>query len=146
MPATVKQKLTRLAGRTNTRFAMSSPYVVAFIWGLRSLSGCVAAPLWHIDAVRSWRPSIVPDSPEGGRCPFHPAPIQHLFYRSYRSFQIASWLIATQPSMLTTLIDIARQAHHARLTVSGFAVTISSARLCSIVPCTVAVHRHRPLR
>ena len=33
----------------NTRFAKSSPYVVASIWGLRSVSGPVATPLWHID-------------------------------------------------------------------------------------------------
>ena len=59
-------------------------------------------------------------------------------------FRISSPLIATQPSRLTTLIDTARQAHHARLTASGFAVTISSARLGSIVPRTVAHHRLNP--
>jgi hypothetical protein len=30
------------------------------ICGLRSSSGCVAAQLWHIDAVRFWRPSLLP--------------------------------------------------------------------------------------
>lgn len=39
--------------------------------GLRSSSGCVATPLWHIDAVRFWGPSMRLTSPEGGRCPFH---------------------------------------------------------------------------
>ena len=41
---------------------------------LRSSSGCVATPLWHIDAVRSWRAPLsllIPSSPEGGRCPCH---------------------------------------------------------------------------
>jgi hypothetical protein len=87
------------------------------------------------------------EQPDGrflDQCPHTLDPIQHLFHRSYLSFQISSPLIATQPSRLTTLIDIARQAHHARLTVSGFAVTISSARLGSVVPRTVAHHRLNP--
>jgi hypothetical protein len=87
------------------------------------------------------------EQPDGSildQCPHTLDPIQRLFHRSYLSFQISSPLIATQPSRLTTLIDIARQAHHAWLAVSGFAVAISSARLGSIVPRTVAHHRLNP--
>jgi hypothetical protein len=61
------------------------------------------------------------------------------FYVSYVAYR------DTAPK-LATLVNIARQPHHARLPVSGFAVAISSARLGSILPRTVAVHRHCPLR